>query len=171
MRIAIISTVLILSIFLNGCCTIFGMAGDVPMKINSTPAGASVRVDGKYEGVTPITVRLARRQTHKVSVEYAGKTYDKELGPGVNPMLFGNIIFGGIIGILVDAIDGAGTTLYPFSVDADFGEKNSVASKSSVAKASEVPNTTPGVPVPGSKEDIEHKRRWKEMEDKLYAPR
>jgi len=53
---------------------------------------------------------------------------------GLKPWLFGNVIFGGIIGLIVDLSDGAGF---------EYGDKFTVAMKKLEPPASSDPNATP----------------------------
>ncbi len=40
--------------------------------IDSSPRGATVRVDGRYVGTTPVTTQVTAGTTHRVQVEYSG---------------------------------------------------------------------------------------------------
>ena len=161
MRSALLTAATVFTLFFSsGCCTIFGMASDQGVTIESAPSGATVTVDGEYKGRTPVRVDLNRRKTHQVVVSNGSESYEKELSPGLNPMLFGNIVFGGLIGIIVDTIDGASYALYPFSVDAQLGEKEIAGSKAQVAKAE---------PAKPTKDQAEADRRWKELNDRVYG--
>lgn len=126
MRIILISIVLSIAILLNGCATIFGQCGDQGIDFTSKPSGAVVTVDDDYRGVTPITVKLNRHREHFATVSSGGQTYNKKIGVGLNLFLFGNILFGGLIGIAVDTLDGAAWSLYPWSINPDFHDRKSI---------------------------------------------
>src|SRR5205085_4482 len=88
----------------TGCATIAtGGGGSQTVTVTSTPPGASVLVDGQPQGVTPATVSLSRKSEHTVELAAAGYeparlTVTKKL----NPWLIGNLLLGGLIGVVVD---------------------------------------------------------------------
>lgn len=100
-----------------GCATIVkGTHQEVP--VASEPLGASVSVNGVREGSTPTTLRLARKQSHVITLEKDG--YEAEsvtLKPSIGGAVAGNIIAGGLIGWGVDASTGAQYNLFPDSVN------------------------------------------------------
>lgn len=55
------------AICLSGCSTV-----TEEVTITSTPAAANVTIDGKYRGVTPLTVEMATKKPHTVKVEKQG---------------------------------------------------------------------------------------------------
>ena len=65
-------TILILSVFfLQNCMTIFrGSSQSVP--ITSDPTGATIIVDGKERGQTPLSLRLKRKANHILRIEKQG---------------------------------------------------------------------------------------------------
>src|SRR5687768_7395920 len=91
----------------TGCATIMGGARDQQVNITSKPAGASVIVNGEHRGTTPLRVSLDRHVNHSIEVSNGAETYTKELGPGFNWMFMGNVLFGGVIGMVVDLSTGA----------------------------------------------------------------
>jgi hypothetical protein len=104
---------------LAGCATVCGGCHDQSVHIDSEPKGAQVWVDGKPSGLTPTDIPLCRRQEHQVQIDIPGsQPYVTTLKPGINPWVFGNILVGGVPGLLVDACTGATSTLYPKSVTA-----------------------------------------------------
>ena len=113
--------VVLVAASLSGCATLAGGGHDQSVHIDSAPQGAQVRVDGQPLGVTPTDVVLSRRQEHQVQLDLPGcTTFCTTLKPGCNPWIFGNILVGGVVGLVVDASTGAMSTLYPNSVKADF---------------------------------------------------
>jgi len=101
-----------------GCATIItGANPDQKIRVASEPRGASVYVDGQYKGNTPMSIALTRRDHHQVRVELTGyQTYEREVKPGFNLWFLGNIVIGGLIGMTIDAIDGAVIGLSPTNV-------------------------------------------------------
>ena len=106
---------------LSGCASIInGSKQDV--RVTSQPSGATVRVDDRESGMTPVTLNLARRTSHRVEVSLNNtKPYEMTLSPTFNPTVLGNLFFGGIIGFVVDSSSGAANTLKPDRVDVVFG--------------------------------------------------
>lgn len=107
-----------MSALLSSCASIVsGTKQEV--KVSSTPSGATVKVDEAVSGHTPTTLTLSSKQSHKVRIELAGyKPYEVALTQKLNGWLFGNIFFGGLIGIVVDISDGAAYALTPNTIDA-----------------------------------------------------
>lgn len=103
---------------LSGCCSIIhGTRQDVG--ISSTPTGALVKVDNVPSGNTPVVAKLTRKDNHFVRIELSGyQPFDMTLTRSVSGWVWGNIVFGGLIGLAVDAIDGAFYNLSPEQVSA-----------------------------------------------------
>jgi hypothetical protein len=103
-----------LVLFTAGCATIMhGSKQDIA--VSSTPSGATVSVDNQQMGVTPTTVNLTRKDKHVISIEAPGyKKYDLQLTRGTSGWVWGNLVFGGIPGLAIDAISGS---LYKLSPD------------------------------------------------------
>lgn len=105
-----------------GCATI--MSGTTQkVKISSVPDSANVKIERMtgaqsvpyWEGKTPTTAKLHRKDSYLVTISLDG--YERaevtvEYG-GMNGWIWGNIAFGGILGIVVDAISGADIKLKP----------------------------------------------------------
>ena len=104
---------------LAACATLVGGGGTQRMNISSTPSAALVSVDGTQQGQTPTMVTLSRKQQHQVRVELQGyQPYEVTLEKKVNGWVWGNIVFGGIIGLIVDASTGAMWKLTPDQISA-----------------------------------------------------
>lgn len=86
------------------CCTIVSNGPD-DLKIDSVPSGKSFRTDLGHEGVTPTKISLADDES--VEVIFASENRRFIVKPVLDGWLFGNIIFGGFIGIATDFITGA----------------------------------------------------------------
>jgi hypothetical protein len=101
------------------CATIMsGSKQDIP--ITSSPSGASISVDGEMMGITPVTIKLKRNMKNvALKIELDGyKPYQTNLSRGMNGWIFGNIILGGIPGLIIDAATGSMYKLTPESVTA-----------------------------------------------------
>ncbi len=85
-----------------GCATI--MAGKTEtVHINSEPQGVEVLVDGAAY-TTPVIVSLARDSDHYVNFPNGQRV---DITRHLEGAVFGNILFGGVIGLVVDAVSGA----------------------------------------------------------------
>jgi len=92
---------------MGGCATIRNEKYK-EVGFTSEPSGASVAMDGDVLGVTPVVVEVARKGRDKV-VEIALEGY-KTVRLNLDRSVEGKTIFGGLIGMSVDAISGkAGT--------------------------------------------------------------
>lgn len=99
----------------SGCATVAsGGGGDQTVKVVSDPPGATVVIDGQPVGTTPAEVKLGRKTSHTVEVSAPGyETTRLAVNSEFNPWVIGNVVFGGIIGIVVDLATGATSTLSP----------------------------------------------------------
>jgi hypothetical protein len=81
--------------------------------ISSNPSGANVIIDGKNFGNTPLTAELSRKDNHIVKIELDGfLPYETTLTKKVSGWVAGNIIFGGLIGLAIDAISALFQTVW-----------------------------------------------------------
>ena len=112
------------SLLLCDCATIFGGASKKEVKLSSNPPGATVTVrDQKgevgHKAVTPTSVSLTRSSGYFTAASYNANFVKKgyaqqnvDLKASMNPWYAGNILFGGLIGlIIVDPLTGAMWTL------------------------------------------------------------
>ena len=97
---------------LTGCATIVnGTHQKIP--IASTPAGAAVVIDEKFEGTTPTVASLRREDNHFVKITLTGyQPAEMSLHSEISGWVWWNILFG-LIGIAVDASTGAAFKLTP----------------------------------------------------------
>lgn len=126
MRIAGILLVICSVALFYGCATIIHGTSQ-QIGVSSSPSGAKVTVDGNAIGVTPIFARLSRGDNHIIKIELDGyMSYDMTVTKKASGWVFGNIVFGGLIGLVVDVATGG---LYDLSPDQIYGEmkKNGTA--------------------------------------------
>ena len=125
---------------LSSCATIVsGPTQDIV--INSNPPGANVEVTNKHgmkeaQGTTPLSVELERKgpRPYKVLLRkdgYEDSTALISKSSWGNNWVFGNLIFGGLIGILVDVVSGSSETLIPAKVNVQMEKKQSTKTKHS----------------------------------------
>jgi len=106
-----------------GCASIMhGTRQDVG--ISSSPSQATVYVDNKPMGKTPLVADLRRKDNHVIRIEMPGyQPFETTLIRKVSAWVLGNILFGGLIGLAVDAIDGALYKLTPEQVQAELNRE------------------------------------------------
>lgn len=110
---------LTLAAFVAGCCSIIhGTRQEIG--VSSNPTGAMVFVNGAQKGTTPVTLDLKRNSSQKIRVELDGyQPYEISLTKSVSGWVWGNIVFGGLIGLAIDAIDGAIYKIKPENIQAN----------------------------------------------------
>ncbi len=114
---------------LSGCATIIDGTSQ-KVSFSSNPSNAVVTVDGRVVGNTPLTDDLSKKDTHTVKINLDGyHPYEITLIKKVNSWVWGNIVFGGLLGLGVDALTGGLYELTPSQVNADLKLKG-VASRS-----------------------------------------
>lgn len=104
----------------TGCATIVTGGGeDQSVRVASNPKGADVYVDDQLAGQTPISIRLTRKDDHVVRVEKLGYVpFERNVKSGFNGWMIGNVLFGGIVGLVVDLVSGANPALSPTNINA-----------------------------------------------------
>ncbi|HEV3112339.1 MAG TPA: PEGA domain-containing protein [Candidatus Binataceae bacterium] len=95
-----------------GCATVINGTTQ-RVQIDSTPSGAEVLIDDSQQLVTtPATVKLSRRDSHKLVFHKPGyQDTTESLTSGMSGWILGNLIAGGVVGMAIDASDGAGRKL------------------------------------------------------------
>jgi hypothetical protein len=102
-----------LLLLLAGCATIVS-GPDQVVRVTSNPPDAMVTADGIERGSTPIQLCLSRDRDHVVAIDLPGyQHYEIPVTRTVNGWFFGNLIFAGPVGMIVDAVDGAIYALEP----------------------------------------------------------
>lgn len=108
--------VITVALLVSGCATIMHGSKQT-VGISSNPTKASVSVDGQTLGETPVSARLTRIDNHLVKIELPGYLpYETTLTRKVDGWIAGNIVFGGLIGLAIDAITGGMYKLTPEQV-------------------------------------------------------
>lgn len=109
------------------CATIMhGSSQDVG--ISSSPTNAKVSVDNMPKGNTPIVASLTRKDNHVVKIELAGYApFEATLTKKVSGWVWGNIVFGGLIGLAVDAITGGLYNLTPEQIAGQLARQGATA--------------------------------------------
>jgi len=106
-----------------GCCTIIsGRNQNLP--VVSNPSGAKVIVNGVQQQ-SPCTLVLDRKQLlYQVRVEKEGyEPVEITLRKGVNGWIWGNLLFGGIIGLIIDICTGSVNKFTPTELEVSLVQK------------------------------------------------
>jgi hypothetical protein len=94
---------MILSNFFSSCATIINGSRQ-PISISSNPTSARISIDGIPQGTTPFIANLKRRDNHFIKIEMDGYLPSEVmLARKVSGWIAGNLVFGGIVGIIIDA--------------------------------------------------------------------
>ena len=101
----------------TGCASIT-RGTEQDLAVESNPAGASVTLSNGMKGTTPTSFKVKRKDSLTVTVQKPGyKTAHVQVVPKVSDNgaagMAGNLLFGGIIGVGVDAANGANKDLQP----------------------------------------------------------
>ena len=119
---------LLLVCAVTACASIMhGTTQDVG--ISSSPTGATVTVDNQSTGQTPYIAHLSRKDNHVVKLDLPGYApAEMTLTRKTSGWVWGNILFGGIIGLAVDAMTGGLYNLTPEQLAATLAsQKASIA--------------------------------------------
>ena len=100
-------------VLLSACATI--MHGTTqPLGISSSPTSAMVSIDKMNVGTTPVIAKIKRGDNHTVAINMQGYApFEATVTKKVSGWVWGNIVFGGVIGLAVDAMSGGLYNLTP----------------------------------------------------------
>jgi hypothetical protein len=120
-------TAIAFSLTLTACASIMhGTSQDVG--ISSTPTSASVSVDNAERGQTPYVAKLSRKDNHIIHISADGyQPADLTLTRSTSGWVWGNLLFGGLIGLAVDAITGGLYKLTPDQLNATLVKQSASA--------------------------------------------
>ena len=124
---AVAGSLMVLS--LAACATIMHGSGQ-DVGISSAPTGASVWIDNSEKGRTPLIFKLTRKDNHIVKIQMDGyQPFEATVTRSVSGWVWGNIVFGGLIGLAVDAISGGIYKLTPEQVSGSLAAAKAVFEK------------------------------------------
>jgi len=100
-------------LMLGACGTIMhGTSQDIG--ISSSPTGAQIKIDGATSAQTPFVAKLSRKDNHVIHIAADGYApADLTITRGTSGWVWGNLLFGGLVGLAVDAISGGLYKLSP----------------------------------------------------------
>lgn len=112
----------LVALALAGCGTIIN-GSTQQITIQSAPSGASVAVNGVRNAETPAILSLSRKTGHALEIELDGyEPFQMNIERGTSGWVWGNIVFGGLIGLVVDASTGGMYKLTPDQIAAELEE-------------------------------------------------
>jgi len=115
--------VITLALIIAGCATIF-KGSSQEIRINSTPAQAKIVVKTTtgatfWEGATPANVLVSKKNEYMVTISLAGykETTVGVTHDGIEGWFFGNLLCGGVLGMVIDLVDGTIYKLAPQEIN------------------------------------------------------
>ncbi len=122
MRNKIISCSFALALLTSSCATIIS-GSKQSVRFDSNPSTATIFIDEVEVGKTPFEIRLERKSEHSVMIKLDGyQTFQTKLTQKINGWIFGNILIGGLIGLIIDPITGAMYNLSPDQINAQMNK-------------------------------------------------
>ena len=116
-RLVIVPLSIVIAFGAAGCATIFNGTHQ-NMLVASEPSGAAIFVNGMKVGETPETIKLSHRHSVTITISMPGyKTKTMKLTRSIDGWFWGNILLGGVIGMVVDASTGAMYTFSPSKIN------------------------------------------------------
>lgn len=143
---ALLTTFLLaLGSIVSGCATIVHLGGNEELNVSSEPAGAKVVIDGTERGVTPLATKVERKKDHAVVLTKEGfEENQSRVESHLSWWVAGNVILGGLVGILVDVLSGGGYTIEPDAVAVTLKPVEGIA----VSPAPSLSSLTQSPPIP-----------------------
>lgn len=117
--------VLALALTLSGCATLVGGGSSQAVSMTATPSEArySIRSSSGIQmssGALPASVSLPRKNEYQLDVSLDGyETQTVAITRGTNGWIWGNLIFGWIVGFIIDFATGSAYKLEPSVVDVE----------------------------------------------------
>jgi len=107
----------VVALFSSGCATITRGSTEV-LVIDTDPPGAAATLSSGHNCKTPCSIELKRKNNVHVKIEKEGyESVDTDISSQISNAgaagMAGNVLFGGLIGVGVDAATGATKQLLP----------------------------------------------------------
>ena len=126
--------IVLLTLLMTNCAAIVHGNKQV-VDFSSQPTGAKVSIDGKEYGTTPTSVELKRmghfkgepsgKTEYQVKIDLEGYyPYEIKVKRTVDGWFFGNLIIGGLVGIIIDAASGSMYKLTPDQIVATMSRES-----------------------------------------------
>jgi hypothetical protein len=123
MKAKIIALSITSCLLFSSCATIISGSKQT-VKFTSNPSQANVSINNVNVGKTPFETKLKRKiKEHKIVIQLEGyKPFETTLKRKFNAWYVGNLLIGGLIGIILDPITGAIYKLTPEQVNAELAK-------------------------------------------------
>ncbi len=123
-------TAICASLALTGCASLMhGTSQDIG--ISSSPTGASVTIDNQTKAQTPFVAKLSRKDNHIIRIAADGYApADLTLTRSTSGWVWGNVLFGGLIGLAVDAMTGGLYNLNPAQLSSALAKQSATVAPS-----------------------------------------
>ncbi len=107
MRFSIVIVVVLSLVFMSACATMFNSRKSATIDIDCNVKDSTVRVDGAIVSTTPTRVQVDAVDESLITVEADGYAAEsKQIERYISGWFWGNILLGGLIGMLVDSGSG-----------------------------------------------------------------
>jgi len=109
---------------INCCSIIHGTRQEI--SVNSQPIGVKVIVKGVHMATTPAVIEFKRKESN-IILRFEKEGYEPvevALRRSTDGWIAGNIIFGGLIGLVVDFANGAAYKLSPADIQVELKKLN-----------------------------------------------
>jgi predicted small secreted protein len=120
-KVYVVASLVIIAIIFAGCATIFkGTTQDIMIK--STPEKATVTIKTvagveMFSGTTPVSAKLSKKYAYIATIKVEGyKESMIQISQSLEGWFIGNLICGGIIGMIIDYANGAMWNLEPENI-------------------------------------------------------
>ena len=112
------SLLIVFILCLTSCSTIFNGSYD-DVNANSNPSDAKIFVNGMEIGKTPAILRLQRGETHIIEIKKEGfKEYRIQTNKSITGWFWGNLLCGGLLGLVFDLATGNAYDIEPHNINA-----------------------------------------------------
>ncbi|WP_103029998.1 PEGA domain-containing protein [Salinibacter altiplanensis] len=130
--------VLVLALAVAGCATIItGTTTDVA--VSSDPSEAEIEINGMDRGETPTTLSLDSDRSYTMEISLDGyETESVQLRKSTSGWVAGNLLFGGLPGLIVDAATGGLYVLSPEQVNTSLEQGTASSGQLQIRVAMEV---------------------------------
>lgn len=107
-------------IILSSSCATIMLSTTQELSISSSPSEALVTNNGLQLGKTPLIADLKRKGNHRIKIELEGyQPFEVMLTRKTSGWIWGNLLFGGVPGLIIDVITGAMYILQPEQIQAE----------------------------------------------------
>jgi hypothetical protein len=106
-------------LLLAGCASLIGGGTSQNLNVSSTPSAATFVVKSSSglqmaQGTSGAAVRLPRKNEYQIDITAPGyQPQTVAVAKGINGWFWANLLFGGVIGMIIDGADGAMYKLEP----------------------------------------------------------